>query len=480
MVEEYETPTPDTTGTSLVPVPQKDVAPHHISTSDEGRTLVRYADEDGVITKTYSDGSTVTIYPMNNTSGITTPAGAKPFKYNSNWQARSRPVEPTTMEWNDPSFTELRQMLAYRRQGRTRTEKRFIKEFISPLDCKIDGYGNLYKRIGNAPVMWACHTDSVHSMGGMQNLAYEKAHGILSLATKETTSNCLGADDAAGIFVMTQMIKAGVEGLYVFHRDEESGGGGSRHFAKHHAADYKHVNMCVSLDRYGYNSVITHQWGRCCSDEYGDALADALNGTNDLFQFEKDPGGLFTDSANYTDEIAECTNLSVGYYGHHGSTEEVSVPHLLRLIHGLSNIDVSTLPVKRVPGTGGYGDYYGNRASWSDSYKGTGYFGATKKHPKAAGDDWWKREYEQDQRSTSYSTKMLRTDNDNDDAVPYIIQPTDDEIDDIANKSLRSGNYEAVIALIEDNPYEVWDLLEDYGFDTHMLCVELRKRGVEI
>lgn len=461
-----EETTNEPAGTALVPV----------ATTESGKTLVSYKDEHGVVTKTYSDGTQVIIYVHDGESTI--PNSVKPFTYKNDWKPapRERLAETGELVWNDPSFTSLRQMLGFRRQGRTRTEKRFIHQFIAPLDMKVDGYGNYYKRIGNAPVMWACHTDSVHRMGGFQDLAYEQKHGILSLATKEKTSNCLGADDAAGIWVMEQMILNKVEGLYVFHRDEERGGGGSRHFCKHHAADYKHVDMCVSLDRYGYDSVITHQWGRCCSDAYGDALADALNGQHDMFQFRKDSGGLFTDSANYTDDIPECTNLSVGYFGHHSSTEEVSVPHLLRLKDALSNIDTSKLPVERKAGEDGYGR---DHASWSDIYGGTGYYGANKRHPKAADDDWWQREYDQDKRSTRYSS-TLRTDNDKDDDVPHVIIPTDDEIDDITNKSLRTMDYETIIAMIEDNPYEVWDLLEDYGFDFSMLCLELRKRGVEI
>lgn len=443
-------------GTALIPL--KDVAPHHIPQTAI-KTLVSYQEVDGIVTKTYTDGSTVTTYPSASTETGSAATGKKPYSWQSWKPARELVEEPVVPRYDDMSFAGLRDILMYRRQGRTRTEKRFIRDIIAPLNCKVDGYGNYYKRIGNAPVMWACHTDSVHRDGGFQAMSYGQQTGILSLATKEKTSNCLGADDGAGIWVMVEMIKAGVEGLYVFHRDEESGGGGSQHFAKHHAEDYKHVNMCISLDRYGYNSVITHQWGRCCSDDYGDALSEALNGQHKLFDFKRDSGGLFTDSANYTDDIPECTNLSVGYFGHHTSSEEVSVPHLLRLKDALSNIDTSKLPVVRKVTDGGYGDY----ADWSKTYKGTGYYGANSKKD----DKWWDRDHDQLPRGASSTPLYL---DERDDYAPS-------ELDDIIDKSVQGG-WELMVDLIENNPYEVCDLLEHHGYDAQGLCLELRKRGV--
>ena len=61
-------------------------------------------------------------------------------------------------------------------------------------------------------------------------------------------------------------------------------------------------------------------------------------------------GGIFTDSANFTDLIAECTNCSVGYLHEHHQEEELDVDHLLRLRDALVKIDWTTMPVKREPG----------------------------------------------------------------------------------------------------------------------------------
>lgn len=360
------------------------------------------------------------------------------------WAWSGRLKEPVVPPIDCPSFLSLRQMLGYRRAGRTRTEKKFIHRFLSPLGMKVDGHSNYWKRIGDAPVMWACHTDSVHRGGGMQQLAYDTTTGLLSLGSKDEISNCLGADDAAGIWIMTEMIKAGVEGLYVFHRDEETGAGGSLHFAKHGKDAYGHVNMCISLDRYGYGSVITHQCGRCCSDEFAAGLAAALNDQHKLFDFKPDSTGLFTDSANYTDDIPECTNLSVGYWDHHTAAEEVSVPHLLRLRNALCNIDVAALPIKRNPAEvtdddwSGYGSMYGGK-------RGKAYYRSF----NWGGDTW-----PDDDKSG-----MAVGDN-------Y----------DVPVSSYR----ETMFDMVCEHPEEIADLLESCGFDARSLSIELQQRGVAV
>jgi hypothetical protein len=238
-----------------------------------------------------------------------------------------------------------------------------------------------------------------------------------------------------------------VEGVYVFHRDEESGAGGSRHFAKFGKHVYGHVNMCVSLDRYGYNSIITHQGGRCCSEAFAEGFAAALNKEHKMFAFKPDSTGLFTDSANYTENIAECTNLSVGYWGHHSSAEEVSVPHLLRLRDALCNVDMASLPIKRDPSVVdndyGYGSYGGGWVS-GKSYR---YDKDTKRYT------FDRDVYDQEPKSHG---KELWEDED----------------------TVALDGAETMYDMVADYPDEVVDLLEACGFDAKSLRLELMQRGV--
>jgi hypothetical protein len=237
----------------------------------------------------------------------------------------------------------LGRMLRYRRPGRSKTERRFIKYWLLPLGLETDGYGNLYRKIGDSNVMWSCHTDTVHRVGGVQNIVIDK-HNMITLAKSETLSNCLGADDTAGVWLMREMILAGKPGLYVFHRDEEHGGYGSAYIAKHEQSLLSGIEIAIAFDRRGVRSVITHQGTRCCSDEFATTLASGLG-----MSFRLDDGGIFTDTANYTDLIPECTNISVGYYDEHSRKESLDVSFLLNLRQALIDLDTNDLVVARDP-----------------------------------------------------------------------------------------------------------------------------------
>lgn len=238
-------------------------------------------------------------------------------------------------------LTTLVAMLRYRRPAGSKTEDRFIKVFLSPLGLEMDSYGNLYKRIGDAPVLWSSHTDTVHRDGGEQRLVISG-----DKISAGGASNCLGADCTAGVWLMSEMIRAGVPGLYVFHREEECGGGGSNYIAKDTPGLLAGIEYAIAFDRYGYESVITHQFGqRCCSDVFAKSLADALG-----LGMRLDDGGSFTDTANYTDLIGECTNISVGYFNQHTKSEYQDIAFLLRLRDALLAFDWRDLVSSRKPG----------------------------------------------------------------------------------------------------------------------------------
>lgn len=233
-------------------------------------------------------------------------------------------------------------MLSFRRPAGARSEAEFVHRFLGPRGVKPDGCGNLIRRIGSAPVLWSCHTDSVHTRGGRQNVRVDG--GVIRLAKGES-AGCLGADDGAGVWLMCEMIRAGVEGLYIFHAAEEKGGIGSSYIATETPELLAGIQCAIALDRKGRTSVITHQGRRCASDRFATALGDALG-----LGMKPDDGGLFTDTANYTDLIGECTNLSVGYEGAHSERESLDVGFLLKLRDALIALDVSALPIVREAG----------------------------------------------------------------------------------------------------------------------------------
>lgn len=186
----------------------------------------------------------------------------------------------------------------------------------------------------------------------------------------------LGADDKAGMVIMLNMITENIPGLYYFFIGEESGCIGSSNMSRKYS-DYvssgllPDVKKCISFDRRGYSSVITHQMSsRCCSDEFGDELSKQLNEYG--FWFKNDSTGVYTDSAEFLDIIPECTNLSVGYFDEHTLTEKQDIEFLELLSLAILKIDWENLPIirsineckytgkksKKTYGYGNYGNYF--------------------------------------------------------------------------------------------------------------------------
>jgi hypothetical protein len=268
-----------------------------------------------------------------------------------------------------PRIKELLQMHTYMRPGGSATEKKFCNVYLRGLGCYRDEAGNYIVRIGgpNPTVLWSSHTDTVHRTEGKQKLTF--GGGFLTLADDEKRRECLGADCTVGVWIMRQMILRKIPGLYIFHAFEETGGIGSRFIASKTPDLLKGINYAIAFDRKGISSVITHQMSRCASDEFGAALATALNTPG---KFTTDDSGTFTDTANYTGLIPECTNISVGYWGQHGATECLDVGFADHLLNRMCSLDVNSLPVKRDPNAsdeyrwdsydGGYGYGYGYRS----------------------------------------------------------------------------------------------------------------------
>lgn len=244
---------------------------------------------------------------------------------------------------------ELQEMLSFRRPAWSKTERKFIERFIGPLGMLTDELGNYYKRIGDAPILWSSHTDTVHSQGGKQLLRV--SNGLIMQA--DSQSNCLGADCTAGIWLMMEMIRANRPGLYIFHRAEEVGGKGSTFIADHRADILAGIEYAVAFDRRDTTSIITHQWGgRCCSEAFAASLSKALG-----MGHEADDTGSFTDTANYIGLIGECSNLSVGYMNEHTKRETLDFNYLQELREALLRLDVSSLVAERAPGEEDPDDY---------------------------------------------------------------------------------------------------------------------------
>jgi hypothetical protein len=251
----------------------------------------------------------------------------------------------TTMKYQ-PSYLE---MVSYKRPQGSKAQSKFCNRFLRPIFGAPDIYGNYTHIVMNGDklpnVAFMSHHDTVHKQGGRQTVSVVNE-------TAFVMADCLGADCTTGVYIMLRMIDAQVPGVYVVHAAEEIGCVGSKALVKSNPEWISHVDVAISFDRKGYESIITYQMGmRCCSDAFADSLSAIL-----CSNFEKDTTGVYTDSNEYVDVIAECTNLSVGYFAQHTSRESQDIAFMECLITDLINADWSKLVVKRKAGELEYDD----------------------------------------------------------------------------------------------------------------------------
>jgi hypothetical protein len=239
----------------------------------------------------------------------------------------------------------LLEMHSYCRPAGSQTEKAFIAAFISNLpNAEQDECGNWHVTVDDSPILWSCHTDTVHNAEGRQEINYAPKSGRISLP-KSSKSNCLGADDTAGVFLCREMILAKVPGHYVFHYGEERGGIGSSALARMHPDWLAQFQCAIALDRAGTADIITEQNGGCtASDAFAWSLAAKLGK-----RFKPCPWGMYTDTAEYSHLIPECTNVSVGYSDAHSYKEALDSKFLFRLLAALLTVRFEDLMIERNP-----------------------------------------------------------------------------------------------------------------------------------
>lgn len=249
-------------------------------------------------------------------------------------------------------MTHLFQALSLCRAGDSETEASFVATLCSQLSPdKIDGAGNLHfdrRVMDNGDVsrtLFTSHTDTVHRVGGHQGIRLDGPRWVV-----DTGGYCLGADDGSGIALIAHMMAHGVPGYYVLFRGEESGGIGSSWAAANMQSMYEDFDRAIAFDRADVSDVITYQsGGRCCSDEFAEALSTSLSSVHDDVMYMPCDGGVYTDTAEFIDIIPECTNLSVGYKHQHGSREYQDVVFLKKLADVVVTIDWEALPTTRDP-----------------------------------------------------------------------------------------------------------------------------------
>jgi hypothetical protein len=157
--------------------------------------------------------------------------------------------------------------------------------------------------------------------------------------------------------MLMHLIHADVKGYYIFSQGEECGGIGAK-FVSNDVQLLSQFDRAIAFDRRGIDSVISHQgMGRCASDVFCQALANDLNAFDDTLMYSPDDSGVYTDTAEFTDIIPECTNISVGYYNEHGDRENLDIVHFQALADAVLKVMWDSLPTDRDPTVPEYKTY---------------------------------------------------------------------------------------------------------------------------
>lgn len=205
----------------------------------------------------------------------------------------------------------------------------------------------VYETDPASKTLFVAHLDTVHHESGHNPVMYDAG---LALMYKEDGTP-LGADDGAGVWMLTELMLAGVKGTFVFTVGEEKGGVGATFLSDNAKGFLSKFDRAIAFDRRGTTSVITVQgWGRCASESFAYELSDRLNsGSRRSGLFAPDDTGVYTDTAEFTGIIPECTNISIGYDREHSGMETLDVEFLFWLRDQCVKLDWETLPVVRDP-----------------------------------------------------------------------------------------------------------------------------------
>ncbi len=226
-------------------------------------------------------------------------------------------------------------------------EEAYYGAMLADLGFTRDRHGNWLAYIGDdgKPVStcFMCHLDTA----GHEAVPI-KRHIAKDVCYTDGKS-ILGADDRAGLAIILHMVSRDVPGFYYLFVGEERGCIGSIATARDNVLAGEHIQRAISFDRKGKDSIVTHQMSReCCSREFAFALANELNAHG--LTYSPDPTGLFTDSLEFADTVAECTNISVGYYDQHSNKERQDLAFLKYLAEVCTKVDWEGLPTERRPG----------------------------------------------------------------------------------------------------------------------------------
>ena len=172
---------------------------------------------------------------------------------------------------------------------------------------------------GTIPIALIAHMDTVFPIPP-EEILYDTNHNIM------ISPQGLGADDRAGIYMITKLIRDGFKPHVIFTTDEERGCLGAAQLAKL-PCPFKDLRFMIQLDRRGANDCVFYECDNPSFTEYIESF-----GFVEAF-------GSFTDITELGPAWnVGAVNLSVGYRDEHTRSEVLFVGQMLETLEKVRTI----------------------------------------------------------------------------------------------------------------------------------------------
>ena len=195
---------------------------------------------------------------------------------------------------------------------------------------------------GNIPIALVAHMDTVfeHKRNKYNpgNMFYDSKKGVL------WHNRGAGFDDRAGIFAILKILESGYRPHLIFTTDEEIGGVGADALVKKYPkCPFKNIKYLIELDRQGSNDCVFYD---CVNEDFINYV--------ESFGFKEDFGSFSDIDVICSSWGVAGTNLSIGYYDEHTTSEILRVNRTFDTIKKVKKMLMDAVNVdffKYVPAT---------------------------------------------------------------------------------------------------------------------------------
>jgi hypothetical protein len=192
------------------------------------------------------------------------------------------------------------------------TLKHTMETYLRSKYSKVEATKEYVIAHGNIPIALVAHMDTVFKPP--VEIFHDQLHNILWSPTG------LGADDRAGVFAISQIVKSGLRPHIILTTDEEIGAAGAI-AAANRSCPFEELKYIIELDRRGSNDCVFYN---CNNPEF----------TNYVEQF-----GFVEHWGTFSDISVLCprwgvagVNLSIGYRDEHSTSEILFIGRMLDTI----------------------------------------------------------------------------------------------------------------------------------------------------